>query len=365
MAHVESYKLAAVRALGAHFSRTPDKNGEYTCFRNRDIDKTRTHLNYNLAAVQEVNHLDFVKHRMTEVTHVKRDNLNVMSVWILTLPKGFSDEKGFFEESYKFLENRYGKENVISAYVHKDEAQPHMHFAFVPVKDNRLSASKVLNYHELMRFHPELKTHLDRELKQDVGVLNGATAGGNRTVAEMKANRDTIKAEEISAKAELFIRETEIEMRVLVTKKEELQKELSILEGKILTKREVNALKASKGITGSLKGISFSDFEALANTARLVEEVRQENAELKEKIKDVEERIDVAETKAKKALNEKPSIELVKQNAILKSKLTNMERRLNNLSDRAPEKYQRAIDNILSDRNPFDYQQAQHIQNSK
>ena len=39
----------------------------------------------------------------------------------------------FFEETYAFLSERYGAQNVISAYVHLDERSPHMHFAFVPV----------------------------------------------------------------------------------------------------------------------------------------------------------------------------------------------------------------------------------------
>ncbi len=41
--------------------------------------------------------------------------------------------KQFFDDSYKFLENLVGKENVVFADVHYDEDTPHMQFYFLPV----------------------------------------------------------------------------------------------------------------------------------------------------------------------------------------------------------------------------------------
>lgn len=45
--------------------------------------------------------------------------------------------KQFFALSYEFLSERYGKENVISVYVHLDETTPHMHFLFIPIVDDK------------------------------------------------------------------------------------------------------------------------------------------------------------------------------------------------------------------------------------
>ncbi|MCL1831039.1 MAG: plasmid recombination protein [Oscillospiraceae bacterium] len=359
MAHVAKYQMSAVGALAAHFQRKEDMNGEYVCFKNRDIDGNRTHLNYNLAPVREKGQIAFVKQRLSEVEHVKRSNINVMCAWVLTLPKGFPEEQRFFEEAYNFMAERYGEENVISAYVHKDEAQPHIHFAFVPVKDNRLAASKVIDLQELQSFHPELKAHLEEKLEREVAVLNGATAGGNRTVAEMKAERDTLKAQEVSKKAEFFIKETGEQMKSLTEKKKELELELASLQQKVLTKKEVLEIKASKGILGSLKGITFEEYQALSNTAEYVEEVEAENELLREQIKEANEKTAEAELKAKQALNEKPSIALMTEAAVVKSKLANMENRLFLLADRIPERYKRAVENILDDRHPFHYRTPQ------
>lgn len=41
--------------------------------------------------------------------------------------------KDFFKDSYNFLENLVGKDNVIYAEIHYDEDTPHMHFYFMPV----------------------------------------------------------------------------------------------------------------------------------------------------------------------------------------------------------------------------------------
>lgn len=42
----------------------------------------------------------------------------------------------YFNESYQFLSNIVGKENVVYAGVHLDEDTPHMHFYFLPVVDH-------------------------------------------------------------------------------------------------------------------------------------------------------------------------------------------------------------------------------------
>lgn len=41
--------------------------------------------------------------------------------------------KNFFNDSYNFLENLVGKDNVVYAQIHYDEDTPHLHFYFMPV----------------------------------------------------------------------------------------------------------------------------------------------------------------------------------------------------------------------------------------
>ena len=86
----------------------------------------------------------------------RRKDINVMIDWVITLPDDVPPEKAreFFESVYEFNSERYGTENVISAWVHMDESTPHMHFAFVPVVidddgSERLCAKEVINRGEL------------------------------------------------------------------------------------------------------------------------------------------------------------------------------------------------------------------------
>lgn len=51
---------------------------------------------------------------------------------------------GLFE-AYNSLAERFGQENIISAVIHRDETNPHLHFAFVPLSpDGQLSAKRIM-----------------------------------------------------------------------------------------------------------------------------------------------------------------------------------------------------------------------------
>ena len=56
--------------------------------------------------------------------------------WVITKPEGYhGDTRDFFAAVYDFMAEMVGEERIVCAYVHLDEpgAEPHMHFAFVPV----------------------------------------------------------------------------------------------------------------------------------------------------------------------------------------------------------------------------------------
>ena len=56
--------------------------------------------------------------------------------WVITKPEGYhGGTREFFRAVYDFMAEMVGEERIVCAYVHMDEpgAEPHMHFAFVPV----------------------------------------------------------------------------------------------------------------------------------------------------------------------------------------------------------------------------------------
>lgn len=182
--HVEKYKACQCGQMLAHYNRN---NGEDRNYSNENIDKDKTERNYNLAPDRGMTEMEYMEQRLSEVKHLNRADVVRMADWIVTLPSDYKgDDREFFEKTYTALANRYGEQNVISAYVHMDEKTPHMHFAFMPCVGDRLCAKEVLTREELREIHPYMEKCLSRNLEHEVHLLNGATRDGNKAVKELK-----------------------------------------------------------------------------------------------------------------------------------------------------------------------------------
>jgi len=259
MAHCAKYTRAACGHMFKHYERAKDESGQYIKFGNQDIDTTKTHLNYNLGPERNMTQGEFVKKRCSEVYCLSRKDVNVMCSWVITLPKEIQnqeDTKFFFQKTYEFLENRYGRENVVSAFVHMDEKTPHMHFAFVPViydaKKGRykVSAKECISRTELSRFHEDLQNYFDQTYLS-CKILNEATKEGNKSILELK--RGTAIQEVQKAQIELLKAKSELNIV-----KSELQEEM----GKLEEIRKINTMTLDnvvehKTITGKIKKVTM------------------------------------------------------------------------------------------------------------
>lgn len=168
MAHVAKYTQAQSPHLMNHYNR--DK--EAPCQRsNENIDPERTGQNYNLMEREQTPQQYFTE-RMGEVYHMDREDLKCMCDWVITLPQGYEgDTREFFAHAVDFLNDRYGAENCIGAFVHLDETTPHMHYSFMPVVEDRkheqgykISAKEVIDRGELKSFHDDLQRHMRERL---------------------------------------------------------------------------------------------------------------------------------------------------------------------------------------------------------
>ena len=195
MAHVAKFSQSALGHMNNHYERVSDD-----CVRrgNTNIDSTRTHMNYNLAAdMQPKSGTDFIAERLANVRVQNRADVIKMADWVVTQPKTLPPERSrdFFQHTFQFLSERYGEKNVISAYVHMDETTPHLHFAFVPVTKNtgklagkypeKLCARQVLTRHDLQTFHTDLQNYLQKKMQCRVDVLNENTAADKPEYVEM------------------------------------------------------------------------------------------------------------------------------------------------------------------------------------
>ena len=188
----------------------------------QDLDPERLEHDYVLSPDRGMTEYDYFLQRKSELYCYNRDDVKVMVGWIVTAPQDLDPARydDFFCASYDFLENRYGKENVVQAIVHDDEGgQPHLHFCFIPVEEDpkheqgyKICANDVLDRRELRNFHPDLQRYLDEHGLEDAHVMTGVTKrqGGNRTVAQLKVEREQEYQQEVEHPA-LYFGESKME----------------------------------------------------------------------------------------------------------------------------------------------------------
>ena len=255
MANRQKYTRGSIGHLIAHYERKKDKNGNYVKFGNQDIDLTRSHLNYNLAATdQPLPQLDFIHRRMRECSCLNRKDVNVMMSWCVTLPEPMNkqpleEQLRFFELTYNFLKKRYGKDNVISSWVHLDESgQPHMHFAYTPVmydktkNKHKFNAKVVGSNKDLATFHKDFDQFLTKELGYESGVITGETEL-NMTIKELKEISKRLATFESELKKTMEVEEPKKTMGVYMsTDVQNLVEDVKTLKGTVFALTEENRL---------------------------------------------------------------------------------------------------------------------------
>lgn len=300
-----------------------DRSDPNRTYKNQKIDHSKTHLNYNLAPKhKDITDYEFMKNRCEELKILKRKDINWLVSWVITIPADYEgNQEMFFKESYNFMENRYGKENVISAYVHLDETSPHMHFCFVPVifdtkkQENKVNAKKCIDKIELKQIHPQMQEYLENKLQTKVNILNGATAEGNKTVEQLK-NEERVKQKAIS---ELVKNPTEEIKKAVIEQIPEEEKE-AIIENEIEIVKE--DLKKDPQFIQLCQNKAMSETEELKELETEIKNLKGKKDYIEESIAELE----IQHKKQRKELAEKFEKEKQRNNArILQMQNTTIE----------------------------------------
>lgn len=164
--HLSKYKSSNIVGLQRHNQR---ENKNYS---NQDIDITMSNLNYDLVNYENISFTkkvkDIIDNKRTTKKAIRKDAVTYCECIISSDNEFFrkldiKEQQRFFEVSLKFLENRIGKDNIISANVHLDETTPHMHLGFVPMNlDGSLSAKKMVNRNFLREIQENLPYTLQK-----------------------------------------------------------------------------------------------------------------------------------------------------------------------------------------------------------
>lgn len=296
-------------------------------YKNQQIDHSKTYLNYNLAPKHEnMTDYEFMKKRCEDLKILKRKDINWLVSWVITIPNDYqgSQEK-FFKEAYNFFENRYGRNNVVSSYVHLDETTPHMHFCFVPVifdnkkQDYKVNAKTCINKTELKKIHPEIQKYLEKQLNTKVNILNGATLEGNKTVEQLK-KEEKIKKQAIS---ELVENPTE-EIKNSILEKIPEEKKEEIVEEE--AKRIKEELKQDPQFIEFCKNQAIYESEKIEELETEIQNLQGKKDYMEESILELE----IQHKRQQKALQEEYEKEKQRYNArILEMQNTTIEQEKN------------------------------------
>ena len=241
MANIEKFTESMTYSMLRHNAR------ECISYANKDIDKSRTKLNYKLPGNHDgLSDIEYFKKVCDESyiygrgTDREKDAIKSFGLTI-TLPKdiegSFEKEKLFFNGVHQFLQERYG--TVICSFIHKDEAGslPHLQSIIIPTMkldhdlvryktiktkhaiktesgqylfekkfkldengnkipvknyakmtdlyDKKISAKDVVNQIELKHLHGDLQTYLSDHGIEGT-VVKGGSNGINLSVKQLK-----------------------------------------------------------------------------------------------------------------------------------------------------------------------------------
>jgi hypothetical protein len=275
--HMDKFKRTDIKGIQFHHQRERESQT------NLDIDKSKSRENYELHATGKIDFLKEIDKKIAERVQTNRKirkDAVLLNEILVTSDKDFFDqlpdgeERRFFEESYKFLADRYGKENVIHATVHKDEKTPHMHLGIVPITaDGRLSSKSIFNPKELKA----LQNDFHRYIRKKGFDLDRGIEGKQKHVEP-----------------------TKYKIQKLREKEKELEQKLQLIKEEIKEIKPISDIKAENTMFSDKVKLSKEDFNQLKIQAAQAVLFRSKNQRLKKEV----EKLNRISEKVSKTLKE-------------------------------------------------------------
>jgi Plasmid recombination enzyme len=103
---------------------------------------------------------------------------------VFSLPANSSlDQLAYFQTCLDWVFHQMGRENVLSAVVHRDEAAPHCHVLILPCKEKRYLGGQLIKRGPLMS--------LRKSFEQDVAHKHGLRAGSKKNMSALERNEQS------------------------------------------------------------------------------------------------------------------------------------------------------------------------------
>ncbi len=241
--HFEKHKAndTAVNGLQRHNERVPGQKHS-----NERIDDSRTADNVFLKKSdskfnKSVN--DVIENERKGGTKgVRKDAVRMVEATVQLSGKVLDmseyEQEQVLRDSYEWLKDKFGEDNVISAVIHKDETNMHLHFDFVPIENGKLNAKAIISKPRLKQYQTDFlknlkENHVSMNFERGGGETNGLS---QRDFEVMQKEREKLMQEIAERENELDAREDKLDLR---------EDELSDKEEKIanLEEKYDNAVK--------------------------------------------------------------------------------------------------------------------------
>ncbi len=283
--HLEKAK-GADTGMSAHIERT---------IHPKNTDESRTHLNKELIEFPNgiLSRSEAISHRINTAGITRKIGKNQVRA-IRVLLTGTNEDMKRIEDSgqldhwcqdnIQWLQETYGKENVVSAVLHMDEHTPHIHATIVPIvtcerrkakneEENRkrkyrkkktgtarLCADDVMARNQLKNYQDSYA-----QLMNKYGLQRGIDGSEAKHISTSEYYKSLIGATE----------NLQSELQTLESSKEQLQSELKeVKQGIKVEKLKSSAVTATTSITDSVSSLFGGN-----KVKRLEEENKQLNAD--------------------------------------------------------------------------------------
>lgn len=244
MAHIAKYKASSVGHMLAHYRRDESSLGR------ENIDPTRAKNDMVIAHYENKDgelvvgrvvpregepNWGTVERRIKRVNEAQkaagkratRKDAVVMADVVVTLPDNVrkGDEDRFFRLTYWYLSKKFGIENMMGGYVHKDEvlkdgtpARDHMHAPFTPILDGRFNYKKMCPRSFYQSMHKELGDYLEGRMGYRPAIELDEETRARRVYTDKSVDIDKVRGAVDKAVVEPAQQEAE---RIVAAAKEE------------------------------------------------------------------------------------------------------------------------------------------------
>ena len=154
-----------------------------------NVDRTRTEKNENLLSQSREQVVAKLDERLKTVDRkVRKDAVRAVEYVVTRSPEATkTDDLKYFNDTLKWLQNKHGRENLLSVTLHLDEDTPHLHAIVVPIvkverKGKTVNSLSAKHFFSGKKTLSDLQTDFYEKVGKGVGLERGIMRSGAKHI---------------------------------------------------------------------------------------------------------------------------------------------------------------------------------------